>query len=211
MKKVLLIAFSAFMMSTSSVSAQVLEKGNVMIDLYYGYPNVSYATFLLMVDIDQEKDYNIIGGVGPLGISGEYMLADKIGLGVDMAYNSTSLSGSKVSSVYNETTMIFEDVTYEYELRTAKFGAMVTFNYHFVNTDALDVYCMVGAGYKHINYTSSGTEPNYNGETATVGVIPVASRFGLGIRFFFTDNIGLNLGVGLGQGGIIKGGFTVKF
>jgi opacity protein-like surface antigen len=107
--------------------------------------------------------------------------------------------------------MIFEDVTYEYDFSTAKFAAMVTFNYHFVNTDVLDVYGMAGAGYKNRNFTFSSTDPNYIEETISGTLIPVSLRVGLGMRYFFTDNIGLNLALGLGQGGIINGGFTVKF
>jgi opacity protein-like surface antigen len=42
-------------------------------------------------------------------------------------------------------------------------------------------------------------------------LIPVASRIGVGLRYFFTDNLGANLGLGFGQGGLINVGISAKF
>jgi hypothetical protein len=42
------------------------------------------------------------------------------------------------------------------------------------------------------------------------GIIPVAMRVGVGMRYFFTKNIGANLGLGFGQGGIINAGLSFK-
>jgi hypothetical protein len=43
------------------------------------------------------------------------------------------------------------------------------------------------------------------------GLVPVGFKLGVIMRYFFTDNIGMNLGVGLGQGGLLNGGLSVKF
>ena len=71
---------------------------------------------------------------------------------------------------------------------------MVTFNFHFLESnDNLDAYFMVGAGYGNRSFKFESTDPDYTDETID-GLIPVASRVGVGMRYFFTDNIGLNLG-----------------
>jgi outer membrane protein W len=88
---------------------------------------------------------------------------------------------------------------------------MVTFNYHFLESnDNLDAYFMVGAGYGNRSFTFSSTDPNYT-EASVKSIIPVASRIGVGMRYFFTDNIGLNLAIGFGQGGLVNGGLSLKF
>ena len=55
------------------------------------------------------------------------------------------------------------------------------------------------------------TDPNYQTEEVSSTVIPVAARIGLGTRIFFTENIGANVGVGFGQGGILTAGLSFAF
>ena len=42
------------------------------------------------------------------------------------------------------------------------------------------------------------------------GLLPVAMRIGAGMRYFFTDNIGANVAIGIGQGGILNAGLSFK-
>ena len=59
--------------------------------------------------------------------------------------------------------------------------------------------------------TDLSNDPDFVDDSASLTAIPVAGRIGLGMRYFFTDNIGINLGVGFGQGGILNGGLSFKF
>ena len=83
-------------------------------------------------------------------------------------------------------------------------------NYHFVATDNLDAYFGVGVG---ANIRRIGTKtdyPNYDDNAVSGSLIPVSLRVALGTRYYFTENIGLNLELGLG-GPFISGGVSVKF
>jgi len=184
-------------------SAQAVEEGNVLVDVYYGFPNL-FTSFFKTTYANSGSEIDVkIKGLGPIGLRGEYLVSDKIGVGLDIGFNNTKLTYSELNSSDNKT--------YDYILKTQKIGAMVTFNYHFLeSSDNLDAYFMVGAGYGGRSYDFSSTDPNYSKQTIK-GVIPVASRIGVGMRYFFTDNIGANLAIGFGQGGLINGGLSFKF
>ncbi|PWL29442.1 MAG: hypothetical protein DCO96_06675 [Fluviicola sp. XM-24bin1] len=201
MKKKLLVLATAIFMVGGSANAQAVEQGNMIIDAYYGFPNLYTNVFkTAYANSGTEIDLKI-GGIGPVGGRFEYMVADKIGVGLDVGFNNSNIT-------------YFEDQganRYEYDFSTQKLGFMATFNYHFLqNVDMVDAYVMFGAGYGNRTFTFASTDPNYV-ESSVESLIPVASRIGVGMRYFFTDNIGLNLGLGFGQGGLVNAGISAKF
>ncbi len=198
------LAIFAACIQPSTASAQAVEEGNILIDVYYGFPNL-YATVFRNAYANSGTEENVdINGLGPLGLRGEYMVSDKIGLGLDLGFNNTNLKYTEFDS--------FDNKDYEYTFKTQKIGAMVTFNYHFLESnDNLDAYFMVGAGYSNRSFKFTSTDPDYIEDEVSGSLIPIASRVGVGMRYFFTDNIGVNLAIGFGQGGIINGGLSLKF
>jgi outer membrane protein W len=197
------LAIFAACVQPSTASAQAVEEGNILIDVYYGFPNLYGATFKRAYANSGTEENVKISSLGPIGLRGEYMVSDKIGLGLDIGFNNTKLTYTEFDS--------FDNKDYEYDFKTQKIGAMVTFNFHFLESnDNLDAYFMVGAGYGNRSFTFESTDPNYSDETID-GLIPVASRVGVGMRYFFTDNIGMNLAIGFGQGGLVNGGLSLKF
>ena len=93
-KLTLAVIMGAFMMSANTASAQTMSEGNVAIDLYYGFPNL-YTSALRTAYANSGSEENIkVGGIGPLGLRVEYMLADKVGLGADFGFNNSYLISS---------------------------------------------------------------------------------------------------------------------
>jgi hypothetical protein len=211
MRKLLLsFIVCGFALTSTNANAQAVQEGNVIIDAYYGFPNL-YTSIYKGLYANSGTEINLtIGGIGPLGGRIEYLVADKFGVGLDIAYDNTTINYQEAKSVYNTTTMVTEERTYDYDYATRKIGGMVTFNYHFLDHDALDAYAMIGAGYKNRNFSFESTDPDYTAATVS-GLIPIAFRIGGGMRYFFTPNIGANLAIGIGQGGIVNGGISVKF
>lgn len=197
-------------MLSTNVKAQAVEEGNVIIDTYYGFPNLYTAVFKSAY-ANSGSEINLkIGGLGPLGLRAEYMVADKIGIGLDIGMNNSYVRYSEETTVYNTTTGNYDPVTYDYDFTTQKIGVMATFNYHFLDNDQVDAYAVFGAGYGNRNFKFESTDPNYEAGDIN-SLIPVASKIGVGVRYFFTDNIGINLCIGFGQGGIVNGGISAKF
>lgn len=213
MKKTLLL-FAVTVAMQFTASAQAVQQGNVLIDAYYGFPDL-YKTVLRAGYETTDNTGFKVGGIGPVGIRAEYMLGDKIGLGVDVGFTDANVQFTRTSEyVYSEDgTSLFTGipVTYEDKAGTRKIGGMVTFNYHFLDSDALDAYAMLGAGYKQRTYYYETTQANYADGAEFKGINPIAFRIGAGMRYFFTDNIGANLAIGFGQGGLVNGGLSFKF
>ena len=204
MKKLLFIFICAMALSTSNASAQALGEGGVSIDAYYGFPNLYNTSFQALYSDGNELNLNV-GGLGPVGIRAEYMLADKFGIGVDVSFSSAKVGFDFEQSVYNETTNEFDQVTYSEEVRTSKISA--------IDNDKVDFYAMFGAGYKNRNFAFSSSDPAFDEASANVSVtlIPVALRLALGVRYFLTDNIGLSMQLGFGHSGVLNGGLAFKF
>ncbi len=180
--------------------AQAVEEGNLVFDGYYGFPNLYTSVFkAAYANTGSELDLNV-GGAGPFGLRFEYLITDKIGLGLDIGISSSFVSW-KEEDVFNDL------VSYDYSTR--KIGALVCFNYHFLDNDKFDLFSTVGVGYSSRSFNFSSTDPYYEPITVS-SIIPVGFKGGLGMRYFFTDNIGANLQLGFGHGGILNGGLTFK-
>lgn len=208
MKKVFLILTTLVLtttIKTNTANAQALEEGNIVIEGYYGFPNLYSITFkTAYANSGSELDLKT-RGLGPVGGRFEYLISDKFGLGLDIGFNNTVIEYRELGVNNNG-----DDVLYNYEFSTRKLGVMATMNYHFIDNDNLDLYAMVGVGYGNRVFEFKSNDPDYISESVK-GLIPVASRLGVGMRYFFTDNLGANLNLGFGQGGLINAGLSVKF
>ncbi len=202
MKKLILPLLALTMMlAPTKTNAQALEQGNVIIDAYYGFPNL-YSTIFKALYESSNSTGLTLGSQGPLGIRAEYLITDKVGFGIDLGMNSSSISYSEAD--------INTNIIYDYKFSTRKIGAIFTFNYHFVENDKLDAYFVVGGGYGNRNFKFTSTDPNYI-EESVESLIPISYKIGVGMRYFFTENIGANLALGLGQGGLVNVGVSAKF
>lgn len=177
-----------------------ITEGTILIDGYYGYGDLYNAVFKALSSDGAGK----FSSIGPVGFRGEYLLSDKIGIGIDVAF-----SQAKIVSTYQDLDSTGKMATYTDNLKTSKIGGMVTFNYHFINNKKFDAFFVTGVGYGN---RSTSFSSNYLGVvTPTINsVLPVAARVGVGFRYFFTDNLGLQLGLGIGQGGMTNAGLTYK-
>ena len=206
MKKVFLTAmFFAVTALTANVKAQ--GKGSVIVDGYYGYGSFYNAVFKALVSGDVLNSE--FTGLGPLGVRGEFMISDKVGFGLDIAYNSSAITYSETNSYFDENLNLIEE-TYDATLKTAKLGIMPTFNFHFVNNETFDAYFIFGIGYGNRTFSAKSDYAGYVSPDYSAP-ISVASRIGFGMRYYFTQNIGLNFGMGLGQGGLLNGGISARF
>jgi hypothetical protein len=199
MKK-LLFVFAMVAGTTFSASAQV-QQGTILVDAYYGMPNLYKSAFQSLVSAADATNVQS-GGIGPLGVRAEWLAAEKFGVGIDVCYSDAYVT---------EDAMGSDGMMYSYELRSPKIGIMATMNYHFVSTETVDFYFIAGGGWKNRTLTSTTDDPNYTTDSIDMSLLNIAARVGVGARIFFTENIGINLGVGFGQGSIFNGGVSMKF
>lgn len=189
--------------SINSASAQV-EQGTVIIDPYYGYPNFG-KKFADGIVGDSATNVDITG-IGPCGLRGEYMISDNFGVGVDFIYNSLGVKYN-----YEDWDTLGITHTYEDKINQQRIRVQLRMNYHFAQTEQVDAYVGFGAGTSIRRFSYSSDNPNFTEPDAVSGaLIPVSLRLALGVRYYFTDFLGINAEIGLG-GPMISGGISLKF
>jgi len=191
-------------------NAQAVEEGNIVIDAYYGFPNVYKTVFKSAYEASDIDGNLTVSGMGPLGLRGEYLFTDKIGVGLDLGFNNMKITDPYTVTTYDAN---FNPIvqTYEATYSTKKIGVLATFNYHFLDNDNFDLYGVFGMGYGNRTFSATSTEPGFISSVTVKSPIPIASKIALGMRYFFTDNIGANLSLGFGQGGIVNAGISARF
>lgn len=189
-----------------SIFSQGVKKGNFIIDGYYGFPNLFTAILKTTYQntgttVEPQYDFKI-GGLGPVGGRFEYLVSDKMGIGLDGNYTNTYASWRGDAG---------GGTTYNYKVSFPRFRIMPRFNFHFVkNAEKIDGYFAVAAGYGSWSAKFETNDPDY--EFAKINsLIPIAFRTAVGMRFFFIDNLGINMEIGLGGGPILAGGLSAKF
>lgn len=196
MKKFTIILLASLLLIgiNSKVFSQSIKTGDMTIDVYYGYPYLWGALVKNAYRDASSPDSISVFNLNHVGARFEYMVNDKVGLGVEYSY---ALVRVKFPGTGGRT----------YEAGLKKNRILAKMNVHFANSDNFDPYFCVGAGYSMINLYS--TDPADNTDV-NLSSVPVAFRLGLGFRYFFNDNFGLNAEVGLG-GPLMQAGLTFKF
>ena len=201
-KTIAILAVAVFGLSgLNKLNAQAVNQGNVMVDVFYGFPNLAKTLISNTVDDLDSTDNIDIGGIGPVGGRFEYMISDKVGLGLEGNYSSASVT-------YNADSA---GTTYNYEVKRSVVRFMPKFYIHFGSSSDFDAYFGVAAGYRNVTWSFTSNDPNYDGIEDSGG-IPFALRLSVGGRYYFTDNIGLSMEIGFGGGsGVVNGGLAFKF
>jgi hypothetical protein len=86
---------------------------------------------------------------------------------------------------------------------------MIGFNFHFVRTDKIDVYFATKAGYYNRSFGMVTNDPNYH-LSLSLGD-PIAFRLEIGMRYYFTENIGIHANLGFPGGPLVAAGVSFKF
>lgn len=206
MKKVLLTMIGALLVASSSFS-QGVEQGNLIIDPYYGFPNFGKS---LTEQLSEGVDEVNVSGYGPAGIRIEYMVGDRFGVGVDAIFNGFSVSGTSTDSTFNAGTGTYDATTYSVRSTARRVRIQARFNYHFdISNPDLDGYIGFGAGSNNRFYKYYENGSQIEDGSTTLTLFPVSFRFCSGMRYYFTDNIGMNLEIGIG-GPVVSGGVSIK-
>lgn len=220
MKKILLFIGAVALSATSMAQTQV-SQGDIIIDPYIGAPNWANSTLYndeAFYGTTTSTDYKLNGGMLSYGGRVEYMLADDFGMGVDINYEISGYNYNDIRSVYNENTMEYNDVKYNYDYKAKKFRAMMRLTYHFVQNERVDAYTAFAGGYKGVNrdrVSGDTTWADSDIDLSPTGgsneaVFPISLRLAVGTRVYFTDNIGAHFELGIFGGSILQFGVSVK-
>lgn len=216
MKKILFIGalFASALTMSSMANAQALSQGNIVVDAYYGFPNLGKSFYKSLEDASNIEGYKA-KGLGPMGVRAEYMVSDRIGLGIDLIYNSNRITYTQIDSTYDGNTDTYQVTRNESERLMQRLRVQARINFHFeIDNPDLDAYFGVGAGTNNRfrKYWENGVEVNdtYTSGASNLTLVPVSFRLCTGLRYYFTENVGVNMEIGLG-GPLVSGGVSLKF
>jgi hypothetical protein len=164
-------------------------------DAYYGFFTLS-GTLINALGAGSGANTVILG---PIGLRGEYMVSNVVGVGGDLQFNHYSIS-------WSERTIFG---TYSYATKWTRIRIMGRMAFHFAVSSTIDPYVAVSAGLRIENFSVETNDPD-GYDAAGVGGVGPAVRFALGMRYFFTPNIGAFAELGVFGGGLFHIGVSIK-
>jgi outer membrane protein W len=210
MKKIIYTLVLATVGFVSNSNAQATQ-GSIIIDPYYGFPNFG-ASFAKNFETAGNTGVEV-KGLGPLGLRAEYVVSEKVGIGLDVIYNDYDVRYTSTDSVYDGTTGTYSVTSSSNRYTMQRLRVQARMNYHFeTNNPNFDAYFGVGAGTNNRfrKAYENGVEVIDNVSFSNLTVIPVSFRVCTGFRYYFADNIGINFELGIG-GPVMSGGLSMRF
>lgn len=207
LKRTFLFLFTVILILPFTSKAQVYEKGDILVDAYYGVPNL--MTGIVKTGFNKLKEIKEveIGSSGPFGIKGEYLISERIGVGLNFNYATTT-----VSAVFDrgaDTATVF----YTYKASIPRFRIMPTVNFHLGNSTSFDPYFSIGFGYRSTRFIGTTDDPILKDQDIPIplSLHPFAFRAEFGCRYFFTQYLGAHAQIGISGGPLLAAGLSAKF
>lgn len=191
------------MITKANNEKNLVEKGKNFVNLYYG---VSLLNSFYKAVASASATELKVRGIGPVGLVYEHLVTDNIGIGGEFSYSTTKVT-------YREeafTSIGGITPTYDYTWEFSTIRAMFRANFHFADSDKFDAYGLLSAGYRRNSFTFTSNDPLGDTNIKIPNFIPFGFKPGIGFRYFFTSNIGLNLEIAAGTP-VLCGGLSFKF
>ena len=180
------------------------RKGAIVISAGYGFGNFTKTLFMPYYDFDAFT----YSASGPIHFKGEYGLSDKIGIGLSINY----ISGNAFwNDTYVPSTGQLTNPAGRWDF--SLWSILLRMNLHFAPKKKLDPYVGIGAGYRQENWRFLSPYPLLSPAPPSLyspTYLPWGFETTVGLRYCFTNNIGIYTEIGFAKA-IIQGGITVKF
>ena len=182
-----------------SGNTQIVERHSTSLEVYYGYPD-TYTLLYRSVLGSQGITRVTTKGQGPFGARFEHVLSRRIGIGLDLWYVNTKITG-----IYTPNNNISAS-NVSFTANLARLNALVRVTFHLARHEKFDPYVHVGLGYLYsqFNFQSSSRSNRDN------PLLPISARAGMGLKYYFTPEIGAVVDVGFG-GPFISVGFFKRW
>jgi outer membrane protein len=207
MKKVILmtaILGLAFSTKTMAQDETPFVKGSSSISIGYGFLSPYKKLFKLSNGFAATGTTAKFSALGPIGLTYEYGVSEKIGIGVQVAYSTlknvtTEKDGNGPGKDYIETQKLDQ------------LSVILRGNYHFGSSAKFDPYAGLGLGYGNFKYSITDNDPT----SGALGTLAVPTAFGitgqLGAKYYFSSNVGAYAEVGYLAGSFAQVGVSFKF
>lgn len=210
MKKLLILTlgllplFSFSQIDENELSFDVFKQDESFVNIGYGLGNFTQSIFKAGVNQDEVNlQYT---GVGPLFAKYEYAFAEKIGIGVNIAYAQAT-----ADYLYKDQTTSDGSRLLEETLDWKSYSVLLRLNWHFGNNEKVDPYFGIGAGYRDAVWTATNNDPEQDFQSVEINnPLNFGMDLTFGSRFMFSENIGAYAEVGFAKA-VLQFGLTAKF
>jgi hypothetical protein len=192
------IIFSLFLSLFCVVGqAQVLFRGNVLLNAYTGYPNFMRFNLNLSESIPEGVDAQYLG-LSPSGLRFMYMASDDVSIGIDLMYGMASVSYVKTDTLFFNGQWNYE--TNSYFVHKQRFRPQFRIDFHLGAMDPnFDQYIGLAFGGNMRSRRVYQNDILVDSSPNDIDlVIPVSFRACYGFRYFAGYNFAVGGEVGLG-------------
>jgi len=162
------------------------DRSNVCIG--YGFPYLTASIAKVLTNNNNDNNISTIS-IGPIYAKYEYAVTDHIGVGINLAYASTTL--------YNSYQLIGS--TFIEKVNQMTISGLLRLNYHILSHQKFDPYIGAGLGYRFVRNEYYSNEPFIDELILDYPFFPLGGDFTLGARYFLTDNFGIYAEAGLAK------------
>ena len=194
--------FALFMVISSISQAQIYPQGSVNVSAGYGV--VTYGNIALKLFQNELNLKNLTTSLtGPLYFKGEYAVADNFTVGLNLNYTKTSatftLDSAGIAGKYQGTL----------GLRSTSGIVRANYTIPFAE-DRAGFMIGGGLGYRGFRASYSDNKPETPVDGGVSLPAPVTFEITMGLRYYFTENIGFYVETGITRS-LLQGGITARF
>lgn len=214
MKKNIFSIFIILFVLTSNIIAQdksAFDKGNIVITGGFGVPNFNRIAIRTIYKAYGPTNETKVTGIGPIIFKAEYGIikfkwGHSVGAGFVIGYNSTKIDFKyKYNYYYTSGLITYNQIDY---YKTLTIGARGV--YHFYTKEKIDCYANIALGF-NVNLVNQTTNDPNGIQYASASRPNVYEAFTVGVRYYFTKNIGVYAEAGWDVRAPLQGGIALKF
>lgn len=195
--------FLVSLMTAFVFNAQAQKsEGTSVATLGLGY---SFFNNIIKTSLESYTDVEV-KSVPTIAFSFDHSLTDNFSIGVAGAYQNVS---GEFTNTYFDANTVSQTETAKTTISRINLAIRPLF--HYGSSDKLDMYSGLRVGYLIRNVTVDSDDPNgdflddLDGNRFALGLVP------FGMRYFFTDNLGINMDLQIGTPYVVSGGIAFQF
>jgi len=188
---ILLLCFLSMKTIAKTNDSTAFHKGKIIVSMGYGFPILSLSDVSRRICFHHFKDVfsdDNNSGIGTFYLKSEYGLSCKVGIGVIFDYDN--MQYEQIKNLPNETLF--------FKRTTTSLACLFRFNYHFCTTKKIDTYFGIGTGFRNTAIVFASNNP-YSLPPDNITFFKLALEGIVGIRYYFTPNIGIYSEIGFAK------------
>lgn len=200
---ILVLAFST---KTFAQDDAAFVKGSSSVSVGYGFIS-PYKTLFKLSNAFSGASAKFTA-TGPIGVTYEYGISDKISMGAQVAYSTMKNVTTDPGALGNGKDYVVTD-------KLNQLSVIIRGNYHLGSSAKFDPYVGLGLGYGNFKFKTTSNDPTDTPAELAAFSISVPGALGItgqvGAKYYFSTNVGAYAELGYLAGSFAQVGVALKF